>query len=107
MILGAGTDYRRCCIQTACPSSLQMTLELPSAPSCRQKPVPLGHSGEEEETGVHVSALCSAYPQAAVLPEISSPVSHTGRGVRAAVRAGMVPCSSAISLGLSPREFCS
>lgn len=88
MILGAGTDCRRCCIQTACPSSLQMTLELPPAPSCRQKPVPLGHSGEEEETGVHVSALCSAYPQAAVLPEVSSPVSHTGRGVRAAVITG-------------------
>lgn len=36
-----------------------MTLGLPPAPSCRQKPVPSGHSGEEEERGcmwVHCAA---------------------------------------------------
>lgn len=78
MILAAGTDYRRCCIQTACPSSLLMTLGLAPAPSCRQKPVPLGHSGEEEETGVRVSALSSLYPW--VLPDVPTPAVRAGMG---------------------------
>lgn len=49
MILAAGTDYLTRCVQTACPSSLQMALGIPSAPSCREESVPLGHCGEEEE----------------------------------------------------------
>lgn len=70
IILASGTDYLMRYIQTAYPIFSQMTLGFPPAPSCREKSVPLGHRGEEEE--VHVSALCSISPQAEVLPEVHS-----------------------------------
>lgn len=50
-ILAAGTDYFICGVQTACPSSLQMTLGLRATPSCRERSVPLDDRSEEEEEG--------------------------------------------------------
>lgn len=57
MILAAGTDYFIRCIQTACPSSLQMTLGLPPTPSCRERSVPLDDRSEEEEEGARECAV--------------------------------------------------